>query len=232
MPLPHRLFASAVLSFALGATSILPAAIRAETRYVTDRLEVTLRAGESTRYKILRMLPSGTPVEVLGVNKSTNYARVRIQDGTVGFVLAQELMEEPAARSRLAEVEERLAALRQKPDALTAELASLQESHAELRERFATLEREKQQREQELATIRHASANVLDITSDRERLRVQVAELTRARADLEQQYRDLKNQTTQRWFLIGAGVLGGGVLMGLLLPHLRLGRRKNPWGGL
>lgn len=232
MPLPHRLFASAVLSFALGATSILPAAIRAETRYVTDRLEVTLRAGESTRYKILRMLPSGTPVEVLGVNKSTNYARVRIQDGTVGFVLAQELMEEPAARSRLAEVEERLAALRQKPDALTAELASLQESHAELRERFATLEREKQQREQELATIRHASANVLDITSDRERLRVQVAELTRARADLEQQYRDLKNQTTQRWFLIGAGVLGGGVLMGLLLPHLRLGRRKTPWGGL
>jgi SH3 domain protein len=160
------------------------------------------------------------------------YARVRIQDGTVGFVLLQELQDEPAARSRLVQVEERLAALRQKPDALTAELARLQETHAELRERFATLEREKQQREQELATIRHASANVLDITSDRERLRLQVAELTRARADLEQQNRDLKNQTNQRWFLIGAGVLGAGILMGLLLPHLRLGRRKTPWGSL
>jgi SH3 domain protein len=232
VPLPHRLLAGALLTVILGAASLVPVAAGAETRYVTDRLEVTLRAGESTRYKILRMLPSGTPVEVLGINKSTNYARVRIQDGTVGFVLLQELQDEPAARSRLVQVEERLAALRQKPDALTAELARLQETHAELRERFATLEREKQQREQELATIRHASANVLDITSDRERLRLQVAELTRARADLEQQNRDLKNQTNQRWFLIGAGVLGAGILMGLLLPHLRLGRRKTPWGSL
>lgn len=223
--------AGALLTFILGA-AVLPAAALAETRYVTDRLEVTLRAGESTRYKILRMLPSGTPLEVLGVNKSTNYARVRIQDGTVGFVLVQELQDEPAARNRLAELESRLEVLRQKPDALTTELANLQETHGELKERFAALEREKQQREQELATIRHASANVLDITSDRERLRLQVAELTRARADLEQENRDLKNQTNQRWFLIGAGVLGGGVLMGLILPHLRLGRRRTPWGSL
>jgi SH3 domain protein len=224
--------AGAVLIFILCATSVFPVTVLGETRYVTDRLEVTLRAGESTRYKILRMLPSGTPLEVLGVNKSTNYARVRIQDGTVGFVLVQELQDEPAARNRLAELESRLEVLRQKPDALTAELANLQEAHGELKERYATLQREKQQREQELATIRHASANVLDITSDRERLRLQVAELTRARADLEQENRDLKNQTSQRWFLIGAGVVGGGVLIGLLLPHLRLGRRKTPWGRL
>jgi SH3 domain protein len=216
----------------LWAAAALPQSAQAETRYVTDRFEVTLRAGESTRYKILRMLPSGTPVEVLSVNRSTNYARVRIQDGTVGFVLIQELQDEPAARDRLAELEERLAALRQNPDALTQELADLQEAHGELRERFATLEREKQLREQELAKIRHASANVLDITNDRERLRLQVAELTRTRAALEQENRDLKNQTNQRWFLIGAGVLVSGVLMGLILPHLRVRRRKTTWGSL
>jgi len=209
-----------------------PLRANAETRYVTDRLEVTLRAGESTRYKILRMLPSGTPVDVVSVNPSTNYARVRIPDGTIGFMLVQELQDEPAARDRLAELEERMKALRQKPDALANELANLQETYGELKQRFATLEREKQQREQELARIRHASANVLDITSDRERLRLQVAELTRSRADLEQENRDLKNQKNQRWFLIGAGVLGGGVLMGLILPHLRLRRRKSSWGAL
>lgn len=217
------------MALTLGAPLGLPGSAQAATRYVTDRLEVTLRAGESTRYKILRMLPSGTPVQVLGVNKSTNYARVRIQDGTVGFVLAQELQDEPAARSRLDELEGRLVVLRQQPDALAAQLADLQEGHARLRERYAELEREKQLREQELATIRHASANVLDITNDRERLRLQVTELIRARADLEQENRDLKNQAIQRWFLIGAGVLGAGVLLGLVLPQLRLGRRKTPW---
>jgi SH3 domain protein len=232
MPSIARPSLGALLTLGLLVAAILPLAAHAETRYVTDRLEVTLRAGESTRYKILRMLPSGTPVEVVSVNPSTNYARVRIPDGTVGFMLVQELQDERAARDRLAELEERLTALRQKPDALANELADLQETYGELRQRFAALEREKQQREQELARIRHASANVLDITSDRERLRLQVAELTRSRADLEQENRDLKNQRNQRWFLIGAGVLGGGVLMGLILPHLRLRRRKTPWGAL
>lgn len=221
-----------LLTVWLWAFGLLPSNLIAETRYVTDRLEVTLRAGESTRYKILRMLPTGTSVEVLAVNKSTSYARVRIQDGTVGFVLVQELQSEPAARDRLAQLEERLAALNQRPDAVVRELASLQEAHDELRGRFLALEREKQQREEELARIRHASANVLDLTSDRERLRVQVAELTRVRADLEQENRDLKNQTNQAWFLIGAGVLGLGLLLGLTLPHLRLGHRKQPWGRL
>lgn len=232
VPLPSRKRLGALLTAWLWATGLLPSCPLADTRYVTDRLEVTLRAGESTRYKILRMLPSGTPVEVLAVNKATNYARVRIQDGTLGFVLAQELQGEPAARERLTQLEAQLAALTQKPDAVVRELARLQEAHGELGGRFAVLEREKQQREEELARIRHASANVLDLTSDRERLRLQVAELTRVRADLEQENRDLKNQRNQRWFLIGAGVLGLGVLLGLTLPHLRLGHRKQPWGRL
>ncbi len=204
----------------------------AETRYVTDQLDVTLRAGESIRYKIIRMLRSGTPLEVLDVNKTTKYARVRTEDGTTGFVLLEQLQDEPAARDRLAEMERRMAELQQEPEALTARLAKLQAEHAELQREFATVEREKQQREQELATIRHASANVLDITNERERLRLQVAELTRVRADLEQENRELENQTTQRWFMIGAGVLGGGVILGLVLPHLRLRRRRSAWGSL
>lgn len=214
------------------ATLVAPAPVRAETRYITDRIEVTLRAGESTRYKILKMLPSGTPLEVLEVNDTTDYARVRTQEGTLGFVPLDQLQVEPAARDRLAEAEAQLTALQQHPDALAAQLARLQSETADLETRFGASERERQRLEQELATIRHASANVLDIANDRERLRIQVAALTRARADLEQANRDLGNQTNQRWFLIGSGVLGGGVLLGLILPHLRFGRRKSAWGSL
>ncbi len=220
------------LCAAAAVALVVPASLRAETRYVTDRLEATLRAGESTRYKILKMLPSGTPLEILGVNDTTDYARVRTAEGTLGFVAVDQLQAEPAARDRLLEVEAQLKELQQQPDALSAQLARLQSENAELKARFSTSERGRQRLEQELATIRHASANVLDITNDRERLRMQVAELTRARADLEQANRDLSNQTNQRWFLIGSGVLGGGVLLGLILPHLRFGQRKSSWGSL
>ena len=219
------------LAAAIGLAGLSTPAL-ADTQYVTDRLEVALRTGETTRHKILKILPSGTPLEVLGVNKATGYARVRAADGTLGFVSSDQIQPEPAARDRVLELEARLAELQQKPDALAAQLARLRSDYAALKSRYDDTERQRQRLEQDLATIRHASANVLDIANDRERLRIQVAELTRARADLEQAHRDLSNQTNQRWFLIGGGVLGGGVLLGLILPNLRLGRRRSAWGTL
>ncbi|HYN79472.1 MAG TPA: TIGR04211 family SH3 domain-containing protein [Lamprocystis sp. (in: g-proteobacteria)] len=223
-----------LLLVGLCAALLIPLRTQAETRYVTDQIEITLRTGEGNRFKILRMLPTGTPLEVLGVNQTTKFARVRTADGAVGFVPQEQIQTEPAARTRVAELESRLAALQQDPDTLAARLAKTQSEQADLKAGFQALEREKQLMEQQLATIRHASANVLEITNDREWLRTQVADLTRARADLEQENRDIKNQTNQRWFLIGAGVLVGGVLLGLFLPHLRLGRRprKSAWGSL
>jgi len=223
----------ALLSLTLLATLLGQAAIaQAETRYVTDELEITLRTGESTRYRIIRMLPSGTPLEVLSVNRATNYARVRTEDGTTGYVLEHELQDEPAARERVATLEAKLAELQQKPDALAAQLSKLQTEHEQVSADNAALRQEKQRLEQELATVRHASANILEITEDRDRLRIQVSELTRERADLQQENRDLKNQTHQRWFLIGAGVVTGGVFLGLLLPHLRWRRRRSSWASL
>lgn len=215
----------------LGTLGAQIPALHAATRYVTDALEVTLRTGESTRYRIIRMLPSGTPLEVLSVNQATDYARVRTEDGTVGYVLERELQEEPAARDRVVELERRLSELQAEPDALAARLAALQADHTGLNAEFEDLQREKQRLEQELATIRHASASILDITSDRDRLRIQVSELTRERANLEQANRDLTNQTNQRWFMIGAGVIVLGVLIGLVLPHVRF-RRRSSWGSL
>lgn len=217
--------------FILSATwCVAVTTARAETQYVTDQLEITLRAGESTRYKILRMLPSGTPLEVLGVSQKTDYARVRTPDGTLGYVLASQIQAEPSARNRITDMETRLAELQRQPDTLAAQLATLQSEHATLTETSQKLLQDKQRLEQELATIRHASSNVLDISNDRDRLRIQVSELTREHANLLQENRDLSNQTNQQWFMIGAGVLGGGVIIGLILPHLRFRRRRSSWG--
>ncbi len=221
---------SAPLLLGLCAVLLTPSWGQAEPRYMTDQIEITLRAGDSTRYKILKMLPSGTTLKVLGVDQSTKFARVRTLDGTIGFVPVNQLKTEPAARNRAAELEARLAELQQNPDAVAARLAKIQTELADLKSRYQELERDKQRLEQNLATIRHASTNVLEVTNDRERLRVQVAALTRSGADLEQENRELQNQTNQRWFLIGAGVLAGGILLGLILPRLRLGRRKSAWG--
>jgi SH3 domain protein len=199
---------------------------------VTDQVNITMRRGESTRYKIVKMLPSGTPVEVVSTNESTGYSKVRTEDGTVGYVLTNQLLSEPVARDRLATVEARLNELQQAPDQLAAQLTQLQTEHKDLQKAYKQLETEKDRVQQELATIKNASADVMRITQERSELRRSVADLTRQVADLQQSNLDLKNQNSQRWFLIGAGVVAGGILLGLILPHVRFRRRKSSWGSL
>ena len=80
--------------------------------------------------------------------------------------------------------------------------------------------------------MKHTSANALRIGRERDELRKSVATLTREVEDLKQQNRDLSNRKTQNWFLIGAGVIIVGILLGLILPHLRFQRRKSSWGSL
>jgi len=219
-----------LLSRALLLTLLLAATTSAaETRYVTDQYDFNLRSGQSTRYKILRALESGTPVEVLAVNNETGYARVRTQDGTTGYMLLRYLQEEPGARDQLAGMRDRLAELQQAPDQLAASLSSLQSEHQALEQRHAALAREKDQLQQELAEIRHASANVMRIDQERRQLQDQVSTLVMQVDGLKQRNLELTNSNKQQWFLIGAGVAGAGILVGLILPSLRLRRRRSSW---
>jgi SH3 domain protein len=211
---------------------LLAPAVGAETRYVTDQYDFNLRSGESTRYKILRTLPSGTPLEVLGVNTDSGYAKVRTSDGLTGYMLVRYLQEEPGARGQLEAMQQRLTELQQTPDKLAARLGELQREHEALKQKNAALISEKEQVERALAEIRHASANVMRINQERKQLQDQVATLVMQVDGLEQRNLELTNRDKQDWFLIGAGVVVAGVLIGLILPNLRLKRRRSTWGSL
>ena len=205
---------------------------QAETTYVTDQFKITLRSGASATHKILRMLPSGEKLQLLSSNKENGYSQVRDKEGKVGFVLTRQLMDIPSARDRLEVAEKRLKELLQEPGRLTAKLATLQEQHQKLTAAHDNLKQEKQTLEQELQSINRTAANAIRISNERNELRKQVATLTRQAEDLKQENRELKNDSQQKWFLIGAGVIIAGIILGLILPHLRFQRRKSSWGSL
>jgi len=221
------------LSLLFLASFIATAApVLADTRYVTDDLEVTLRQGESTGHRIVSMLKSGTAVEVVSTNKATGYSKVRAPNGKEGFVLSRLLMDEPIPRDQLAALKERLAAMETEPARLSAELDSVREQYNALETEHAHALESKAMLEQELAGIRQTAANAINIANERTDLRKQVAELSRHLADLEQENRELTNDQAQDWFLVGGGVLAGGLLLGLILPNLRIRRRKTSWDTL
>lgn len=207
-------------------------AVPAENRYVTDQFKITLRAGESSGHKIIKMLPSGTKLELLGSNKTTGYSHVRTSDGKTGYVLTRQLMNIPSARDRLTKAQERLQELQAEPDALSSRLSRLQTAHQSLQQKYGSLKADKEKLDKELESIRRTASNAIRISNERNELRKMVAKLTREVEDLKQENRELSNDSNQKWFLIGAAIIILGIILGLILPHLRFQKRKSSWGSL
>ena len=92
-------------------------------------------------------------------------------------------------------------------------------------------ERDKKVLETELAQIKQAAADPLAIKERNRSLSEQIEALT---ADLEtarQRNRALKERSERDWFIAGAGVLLGGMVLGLVIPRIRWKRRRG-WGEL
>mgnify|MGYP001818437928 FL=1 len=172
---------------------LLPGLIQAETRYITDIAKITLRTGESTSHRIIRILPSGTPVEVQEDNKETGYSKVRTDKGQVGYILTNKLVNEPSARSQLAAYKKEIADLKSAPGELRQKLADLQTQHRELQTAHTELQALHKTQGQELQSIQRTASNAIRISNERNELRKQVAALTRQVEDLKQENRDLSN---------------------------------------
>lgn len=210
----------------------LCAGVIAAPAYVTDQFKITVRSGESAQHRIVSMLKTGTQVNVISQNQASGYSKVRLPTGKEGFVLSRQLLAEPIARDKLANLQAEVDALKAAPGELQQKLADLTRQYGELNAAHKELQQIKKEIEQELAALKRTSANAVRISKERNELRKQVAELTRSNEELKAEKRELENKSAQRWFMIGAGVIVGGILIGLLLPHLRIRRRKDSWGSL
>jgi SH3 domain protein len=202
----------------------------AETRYISDQLVVSLREQPQNNAKSIVYLRTDTQVEVLDVGEE--YAQVKTENGEVGYIQKHYLTKDtPKARiiSRLTRenqgLQERIRELEQRYNESFAEsdvarkktLSELDEA----RSRVEALEKELQITKAELAesakayaTLKKNAENVVDITAERDRLRLSQEELTATVARLKEENEEYLTKETTQWFLAGAGVLFFGWLLG------------------
>jgi SH3 domain protein len=200
---------------------------QAQTRYVTDRTIVELRRGPSTEYLILRNLEAGERVEVLEEN-GEGYSRVRVADqGTEGWILTRFLTAEPIARERLVVAERNLSTARERVTGLEAETAQLSRDLAATRAELEQSRASHGTATRELADIRTASANVVEIRDQNQRLQQRVVQLERQVDELTADNERLARRSNQNWFVVGAAVLLAGIVIGLVAPSLRRKRRSD-----
>lgn len=212
----------------LWALMLWGAVSQAQTRYVSDRTIVELRRGPSTEYLILRNLEAGEQVQVLEQNGEAGYSRVRVADqGTEGWILTRFLTAEPIARDRLATAERNLASARERVGALEAQVQTLTGDLATVRAELEQARADHGSASKELADIRAAAANVVEIRDQNTSLQQRLIQRDREVEELRADNARLAGRSDQNWFLIGAGVLFGGIILGLVAPSLRRKRRSD-----
>jgi SH3 domain protein len=205
------------------------AAAHAQTRYVSDNLVVELRRGPSTEFLILRNLPAGEAVEVLEQDADVGYSRVRVLDqGTEGWILTRFLTAEPIARDKLAVAERNLTAARARVSDLEQQVATLTEQLDGTRRELQQTQTVQGEVSSELAEIRAASANVVQIRDQNQSLQARLTDREQDVDRLTVENTSLARRSSQNWFIVGAAVLFGGIVIGLIAPSLRR-RRRSDW---
>ncbi|MFP3875031.1 MAG: TIGR04211 family SH3 domain-containing protein, partial [Thiohalophilus sp.] len=209
----------------LGAAA--SAAHAADYQYVSDKLIITLRNGQGNSHQILKTLPTGTRLEVLE-NTDKGYSRVRTSDGTEGWVRSQYLMDEPTAAMKLDEATRKLNNLQEENEKLRSTLSEVQEERAQLASERDELLSKSEEVEKELDHLNEVAAKPIVLDRENRELQQKNVALEKELQILNQENQVLKDRAEREWFIAGAGVLLGGLLLGLLLTRIRW-KKQSSW---
>ena len=205
--------------------------VAAENRWVTDDLEITMRTGKSNRNAIVRMLKAGTELEIVEVDRQAGYTLVRTGSGAEGWVLSRYLRRNPPAKIRLPDLESRLQTYEADQDSLAVRVNELEEERRELTRQLREAENTAQRVRQELEELQRVSASAVQVSAENRELSQSLKTGEQRITNLEEENRSLASQANREWFLVGAGVLVFGVLMGLVIPRIRW-RKRSSWSDL
>jgi SH3 domain protein len=201
----------------------------AETRYITDDFEVTMRNGTSTSNSIVRLLRSGETVIVLEQDLATHYSLVETDDGEKGYVLTRFLMDVPAARQSLQELRTRHAQQLTRLDEQDGKIAELEESLQQEKADNDALKTTLRSSEQELTEVRGAAENTLNILEQNKRLLTVVNQLRQEKTELSDTNAELSDSTQIDWFVRGGAVSLIAFIIGILVTRIRW-RKQDSWG--
>jgi len=186
----------------VGFTLLLPQAQAqtGTTKYISDEISISIREAPRNDAGLIGIIKSGARVSLLETLGPESFAKIRTEDGREGWMTARFLTDEPAAITKLAAVRSELSAAKKTIDGLESELNSARGQLDKVRPAF-------------------------ELSQENDRLKAEASAQDRAMSELQLRYDAARQQ--RKTLLTGAGLIGGGVLVGLLLPSLLSGRRRR-----
>ena len=208
------ILAAILLTFKVSAESLV---------YITDQLDIPIRADQNFGENIIRLLPSGTELSLL---QSTEDGWAQVQfDDTIGWIKSFYISNEPPAREELKKLTRTynankllISKLASEKEVLESELLILKQDNIDL-----VIQSSKSQSEKE--HIEQIYLDALKLEHENEK-HIQEKLQLKAELQLAQNNTQIQKDTSSRnWFIVGAIVLFFGMIIGFVVPGL-LNRRR------
>lgn len=207
----------------------LSGSVNAETVYMTDNMDFTLRATENPRGKTITMIPSGTELELLRKNTISGFSKVRTKEGLEGYVITRHTTDLPGSRVQLDQTNKKLASLTEENNILREEIIAIKGNNTQALTPNQNLLEERNRATQELKELKEASTQTVQLKQQRDQLQERVISVERELEQLKRENQALQGTANQDWFLYGGAVAFLGILFGIFLPRIGWRRRSSGW---
>jgi SH3 domain protein len=208
---------------------LLATTLWARTMYVTDTFEIVVRSEKDTNTgrNIIRLLPTGTQVEVSEMDDS--WATIQLSDGRTGYVLKRYLITRVPYQETAARLQEETEQQRQRLTVLEQELTVLRQERTQLQGASTSQEGQLAEITQKYEQLQRDAAQYVQLKADYVALQRTHEENRQKLSELNNAHMLLKESRSVMWFLSGGGVILAGWIIGMITERFR-GRRRRQSG--
>jgi len=193
--------------------------------YVKQNAEVPLRRGRGDRYKILTVVSNGTPVKL--IRENNGWARIRLASGKEGWLLKRYLSPDKPLKDQVTSLQQKNIQLQEKLEETKSRLDKLTTARHKTEQELANCLSARDQAKADFHQLQQDTQDVISTKKELALARRQLEVLKKRLADMQLENTGLKKSSSLIWFLVGAGVLLVGWLIGLITGKRAKKRRSS-----
>ncbi len=198
------------------------------TAYVTDSFKITLRTGPSTENRIVFLLPSGQPLEVIETQGDWSHVKVlgRGDPPPEGWVLTRYLIERLPWKKQAEAFRSENITLKEKLNQAQKEILAIKQSNTELAKELEETRKALKDVAGRYNRLKEGASEYLKLKKKYAEVRSEVERNQAVIERLTKENNQYRYSEKKKWFALGAMVLLCGLLIGIVIGRQQRKRRS------
>lgn len=201
---------------------------QAEKAYVTDSFEITLRSGPSVQNKIISLIRSNQPLEIL--ESQENWSHIRLleheQGDAEGWVLSRYLVTRLPWKIQAESLKQENSQLKEKVGHIEKEWGEVARKEEDLSKELIKYKQSLHKLSNEYKALKQGSAEYLKVKEAYDDTNTKLEASQKTVQKLTRENEHLRSSERNKWFGMGALVLLSGLMIGSVIGRQEKKRKS------